>query len=69
MLAGVQRAAVVAATAGATAPVGVAPEGSGEDGRGGGEFFQAMLEHAQNQGGVVGSAHRSPRTRVLNERA
>src|SRR5262245_37512166 len=57
VLAGVQRAAVVTAAVGVAAAVGVGAEGGGEDGRGSREFLEAVLEHPQDDGGVVGAAH------------
>jgi hypothetical protein len=57
VLAGMQGSAVVAAARRATAAMGVSAEGGGENGRGAGQLLEAMLEHAEDEGGVVGDAH------------
>ena len=54
VLAGVQRPAVVTASGGSAAAVGVGAEGSGEHGGCGGEPFEAALQPAQQVAGVVG---------------
>src|SRR5262249_15579205 len=53
----VQAAAVVTAAGGTPAAVGVGGERSREDGRGRGQFLQPAVEHAPEQGGVLGDAH------------
>src|SRR5262245_50560911 len=57
VLSGMEGPAVVASTGRASAAVGVGAEGGGEDGGGGGQLFEAMLEHAEDEGGMVGNAH------------
>lgn len=57
VLGGMEGAAVMAAAGGAAAAVGIGAEGGGEDRGGGGELFEATLEHAEDEGGVVGDAH------------
>lgn len=48
---------VMAAAGRATTAVRIGAEGGGEDGRSGGQLFEALLEHAEDEGGVVGNAH------------
>src|SRR5581483_4508938 len=57
VLAGVQGPAAVAAAGGAAAAVGVGAEGGGQDGGGGGELLEPALEHAEDEGRVIGDAH------------
>jgi hypothetical protein len=49
--------AVVAAAAVSSATAGDGDEGCGEDGGGDGQFFQACVEHASDQGWVLWDAH------------
>jgi hypothetical protein len=57
VLAGVEGPTVVAAAGRTAAAVAVGAEGGGDDGAGGGELFEAVLEYAEDEGGVVGDRH------------
>jgi len=57
VLGGMEGAAMVTAAGGAAAAVGIGAEGGGEDGGRGGEGLEAMLEHAKDEGGMIGDAH------------
>lgn len=63
MLAGMQGSAVVAAAPRATAAMGVDAEGGGENGGRGGQLVEALLEHAEDDGGVFADAHGDSTTR------
>jgi hypothetical protein len=62
VLTGMQRAAVVAAAGQAATAMGIGPERGSEDRGSRPEFLEAMLEHAEDQGRVVGNAHGSSGT-------
>src|SRR5207244_3860332 len=52
-----------AVTAGATAVFGDGDQAGGEDGTGRGQLLEAGVEHAADEGGVLGNAHRAARPR------
>jgi hypothetical protein len=61
VLSGMKRSAVVASTGGPPAAMGIGGEGGGEDRGGGSQLVEAMLQHAQDEGGMCGNAHEASR--------
>ena len=57
VLGGMSGAAVMTAASGTATAMGVLAEGGGQHGRGRGELFEAMREHAKDLRGVSGKAH------------
>jgi hypothetical protein len=48
---------VVAAAGGSSTAVGVGTEGGGQDGGSSGKLLEAVLEHPEDEGGMVGNTH------------
>jgi hypothetical protein len=54
VLSTMERSAVVTAAGGSSTAVGVLAEGGSQDGRGGGQFFETPLKHAEQVAGMSG---------------
>jgi len=65
MLTDVAGPAVVAAAGGASTAVGISAKGGSEDRGRGGQLLEAVLQHAKDEGGMIGDANgRDLRKRV-----